>query len=222
MLSQSLLECYLQYLHNGICARLSTKYYTNQNYLIFKMWTLIRVFREIYLRLTVQGTLGKWWYLKLVSKELNHFGAIAAFFQDWAPRQVTHKGRFMCPLSVSPVFNPGKTLQLSQSDLTPWTYRSLWGTPDGLNLHKLAYSIWVFENRCHREPHCQCKKCRQYFQPIGELTTKVRKRKEGYEKYRSEILDNSDCRKQMSPYLVCCNSNSCRKKKCHSIPLNIN
>ena len=129
-----------------------TKYYTNKNHLIFKMWTLIRVFREIYLRLTVQGTLSKWWY------------------------------------------------------------RSLWGTPGGSNLHKLAYSIWVFENRCHREPHCQCKKCRQYFQPIGELTTKVRKRKEGYEKYRSEILDNSDCRKQMSPYLVCCNSNSCRKK----------
>ena len=129
-----------------------TKYYTNQNYLIFKMWTLIRVFREIYLHLTVQGTLGKWWY------------------------------------------------------------RSLWGTPGGLNLHKLAYSIWVFENRCHREPHCQCKKCRQYFQPIGELTTKVRKRKEGYKKSRSEILNNSDCRKQMSPYLICCNSNSCRKK----------
>ena len=102
------------YLHNVIF----TKYYTNQNNVNFKMWTLIRVFREIYLHLTVQGTLGKWWY------------------------------------------------------------RSLWGTPGGSNLHKLVYSIWVFENRCHRGPHCQCKKCRQCFQPIGELTTKVRKKKD--------------------------------------------
>ena len=38
----------------------------------------------------------------------------------------------------------------------------------------------MFENRCHREPHCQCKKCRQCFQPIGELTTKVRKTQEAY------------------------------------------
>ena len=30
-----------------------------------------------------------------MSKELNHFGAIATFFQDWA--QVAHKGR--CPIS---------------------------------------------------------------------------------------------------------------------------
>ena len=89
---------------------------TMQNNFNFKMWTLTRVFREIYLHLIVQEIVSKWWY------------------------------------------------------------RSLWGTPGGSNLHKLAYSIWVFENRCHREPHCQCKKCRQYFQPIGELTTKVRKR----------------------------------------------
>ena len=27
--------------------------------------------------------------LKLVSKELNHFGAIAAFFRDWAPGTLT-------------------------------------------------------------------------------------------------------------------------------------
>ena len=100
---------------------------TMQNNFNFKMWTLTRVFREIYLHLTVQETLGKWWY------------------------------------------------------------RSLWGTPGGSNLHKLVYSIWVFESRCHRGPHCQCKKCRQCFQPIGELTTKVRKRKEGYIKYSKPI-----------------------------------
>ena len=52
-----------------------TNYFINQNNLNVKMWTLIRVFREIYLHLIVQGTLSKWWYLKLVSKELNHFGA---------------------------------------------------------------------------------------------------------------------------------------------------
>ena len=27
--------------------------------------------------------------LELVSKELNHFGAIASFFQDWAPGTLT-------------------------------------------------------------------------------------------------------------------------------------
>ena len=100
------------------------------------MWTLTRVFREIYLHLIVQETLGK------------------------------------------------------------WRYRSLWGTPGGLNLHKLVYSIWVFENRCHRGPHCQCKKCRQCFQPIGELTTKVRKRKEGSiwnSQNRSEIKKINRC-----------------------------
>ena len=136
------MECYLHnvHLHKIIYTMLYLQIITctNQNNLNFKMWTLTRVFREIYLHLTVQETLGKWWY------------------------------------------------------------RSLWGTPGGSNLHKLAYSIWVFENRCHRGPHCQCKKCRQCFQPIGELTTKVRKWKEGFIwniLNRSEILKNSDCQR---------------------------
>ena len=51
--------------------------------------------------------------LKLVSKELNHFGVIAAFFRDWAPGALPGGG--------VPGKNLRKTLQSPQSDLTPWT-----------------------------------------------------------------------------------------------------
>ena len=47
----------------------------------------------------------RWYVIKLMSKELNHFGAIATF---------SH-------LSVSPVPYTGKMLQSPQSGLTPWT-----------------------------------------------------------------------------------------------------
>ena len=42
--------------------------------------------------------------VKLVSKELNHFGVIAAFFQDWAPRTLTGAAQnflYEPPVSVS-------------------------------------------------------------------------------------------------------------------------
>ena len=60
--------------------------------------------------------------LKLVSKELNHFGAIAAFFGighkgHW---QVAHKLSFMHHLSV-PVPQTRKMLKLPQSYLTQFT-----------------------------------------------------------------------------------------------------
>ena len=40
--------------------------------------------------------------------------------------QVAHKWRFMRHLSVSPMPNLGITLQLPQSDLTPWTLTLIW------------------------------------------------------------------------------------------------
>ena len=55
--------------------------------------------------------------VKLVSKELNHFGVIAAFFRYGA----WDKLLFMRHLSVSQVPHTGKMLQSPQSDLTPWT-----------------------------------------------------------------------------------------------------
>ena len=66
--------------------------------------------------------------LELVSKELHNFGAIAAFFRDWALRTPS----FMRHLSVSLLPNLGKTLQLPQSYLTPWTL-----TLEFLHFHKM-------------------------------------------------------------------------------------
>ena len=54
----------------------------------------------------------------LVSKELNHFGAIAALFRDWV---------LVRQLLVSLVPNLGKTLQSPQSDLTPWASSDISG-----------------------------------------------------------------------------------------------
>ena len=60
--------------------------------------------------------------LELVSKELNHFGGIASFFQDWTSWKLTGgpKPLFMRHLSVSLVPNLKKTTRSPQSDLTPW------------------------------------------------------------------------------------------------------
>ena len=50
-----------------------------QNYLSFKIsyWSAL-------VNTSLEGK-----KLELVSKELNHFGGIASFFRDWAPRTLT-------------------------------------------------------------------------------------------------------------------------------------
>ena len=56
--------------------------------------------------------------LKLVSKELNHFWAIAGFFRYGAPGTMTGE---ILRLSVSLVAQNGKTLHSPKGDFTPWT-----------------------------------------------------------------------------------------------------
>ena len=53
--------------------------------------------------------------LELVSKELNHFGAIASFFQDWAPGTLI--GGAQTKVYLPPVSVPGA--QSQKNDTIP-------------------------------------------------------------------------------------------------------